>query len=516
MKDKKNKKDKSIKKEMKIKLKKNFQSPFSLFLERITEEERKAVRAFFEDFDLNFLVSKNECRKFRQDFEAAILYLYDSGTPLSEVLARLSLDHLGGFYARPSVTWFPLDDAAKIYPISMEHGKQHMFRISVYFKKQVVPALLQMALTFTIKRFPSFATTLKKGIFWHYLDSVKKHFPIEKENDVPCQPIKVSLSGSQSFRLMYYENRVSAEFFHVLTDGTGGLTFLRSLTAEYLRLQGITAPLEDIWDVEQTPTGEEFENAFVKVERAKNASGFVDRPALQMNGRLTRRKPCRILHFKMDAERLHAVAKENGATVTAYLLMQMLYACSASTDELSGDIHIQVPVNMRRMYPSRTVRNFSMYCGVRMPVEKITGREQVLAEIRSQLVEKSAPERMREMITAAVKLVSSIRLIPLVIKQPIAKLVYGFLGEKIYTSTFSNLGVVTMPRAFCEHIESMDFCLGAQMLNRLACAAVTIGGVTTFSITKMTADPAFEERFYKLLTEDGIELAVEGSEFYAR
>ena len=114
MKDKKNKKDKNIKKEMKIKLKKNFQSPFSLFLERITAEEREAVRAFFEDFDLNFLVSKNECRKFRQDFEAAILYLYDSGTPLSEVLARLSLDHLGGFYARPSVTWFPLDDAAKI------------------------------------------------------------------------------------------------------------------------------------------------------------------------------------------------------------------------------------------------------------------------------------------------------------------------------------------------------------------------------------------------------------------
>ena len=123
---------------------------------------------------------------------------------------------------------------------------------------------------------------------------------------------------------------------------------------------------------------------------------------------------------------------------------------------------------------------------------------------------------MREMITAAVNLVSSIRMIPLIIKQPIAKIVYGFLGETLYTTTFSNLGVVNIPPEFCEHIESIDFCLGAQMTNRLACTAVTCNGIAVFTISKMTADPTFEEKMYQLLLDDGIAVEVEGSEYYER
>ncbi len=489
---------------------------FSSFTETLTEAENALLREFFSEFDAHFLLSKNNRRQFRADFEAAILLLYKKGVPMSEILSRLALSNLGGFYARPSVLWFPLDDAAKIYPISMDHGSQQVFRISIYFKEDVIPELLQMALTFTIKRYASFATTLKKGFFWHYLDTVKKRFPIEEEHNLPCQPIKVSSSGSQSFRLMYHQNRVSAEFFHVLTDGTGALTFFKSLTAEYLRLCGIEAPLGDIWDINDTPTKEEFENAFVKVEKAKNSSGFVDKPAAQMNGRMTRRKPCRILHLKMDAAKLREVAKSYGATVTAYLLMQMFYACSASTDELSGDINIQLPINMRKFYPSKTVRNFSMYCGIRIPIEKIGDKKALLAEINAQLLQKAEKEKMREMITAAVNIVSSIRLIPLAIKQPIAKMIYGMLGEKIYTTTFSNLGVVNFPEEFMEHIDSMDFCLGAQVTNRLACTAITCAGVATFSISKMTLDPAFEEKMYQLLLADGVEATVEGSDYYAR
>ena len=80
-------------------------------------------------FDINFAVSKAERRRFRQDFERAIVALCERGVALSEALERLSLKNLGGFYARPSVMWFPLDDAAKIYPISMEHDRQQMFRL---------------------------------------------------------------------------------------------------------------------------------------------------------------------------------------------------------------------------------------------------------------------------------------------------------------------------------------------------------------------------------------------------
>lgn len=491
---------------------------FSAFSELLSEGEREKINKFFSEFDLHFATSKRERRKFRADFEAAVMTLCERGATVDEALSRLDLANLGGYYARPAVAWFPLEDAAKIYPISMEHGKQMMFRLSVYFKEDVVPEILQMALNFTVKRFPCFATALKKGVFWHYLDSVKRHFSVAEEQGAPCQPIRVSLSGEPSFRILYYGKRVSAEFFHVITDGTGGMTFLKAIVAEYLRLLGVS--YEDtegvLWNINETPTSDEFENSFVKVERAKSSGGFVDKSALQMNGRLTRCKPCRILHFKMDANRLHEVARAHGATVTVYLLSLMFEACSASTDELTGEINIQVPINMRRFYPSRTVRNFSLYCGVRIPIDKIGTREETVAECARQLVEKAEREKLHEMVTAAVGIVSAIRLIPLVIKQPVAKIVYGFLGEKLYTTTFSNLGVVKMPEGFENYIDYMDFCLGAQQTNRLACAAITFGETSVFSISKMTADPTFEEKLYKLLSDDGIEVQVEGSEFFAR
>lgn len=492
---------------------------FDNFLDSLEDGERERINKFFAEFDLHFVLSKSEKRKFRYDFESAIMTLVARGATVDEVLSRLELSNLGGFYARPSVMWFSLDDAAKIYPVSMEHGRQMVFRLSVYLKEDVSPEILQMALNFTIKRFPNFATTLKKGFFWHYFDSVKKHFAIKEESDAPCQPIKVSMSGSTSFRVTYYKNRVSAEFFHALTDGTGGITFLKALTAEYLRLLGVQysgGEECDLWDINETPMKEEFENSFLKVEKAKSASGFVDKAALQMNGRLTRRKPCRILHFNMDSDKLLSVARSYGTTVTGYLLSQMFLATAAACDELTGDIHIQVPVNMRKYYPSRTMRNFSMYCGVRIPIDRVAGREELIREISSQLAEKSKKEKMHEMITAAVGIVSAIRFIPLLIKQPVAKMVYGFLGEKVYTTTFSNLGVVKMPSELTPHIEKMDFCLGAQMTNRLACTAITFGSNSTFTVSKMTQDPAFEEKMYKLLVADGLDVLVEGSEFYAR
>ena len=219
-----------------------------------------------------------------------------------------------------------------------------VFRLSVYLKNQVVPELLQMALNFIIRRFPSFATILKKGFFWHYLDTSKRRFCVEQENGIPCQPLKVSSSGSQSFRVLYWDNRISVEFFHVLTDGMGGMTFLKVLAAEYLRLTGVNIACDEtLWDINDTPAMEEFENAFAKVQKGDSSSGFVDKAAVQMNGRLSQNKPCRVVHFKMDSDTLKSAAEKYDTTVTVYLLALMFFAGKAATDELRGETVYKFP-----------------------------------------------------------------------------------------------------------------------------------------------------------------------------
>lgn len=496
-------------------MKKLINESFGEYEKQITDREAELLNEFWNEFNTHCLIAKKEKKRLQEDLQKAILYYNGRGVSLKEALELLDIRNFGGFYARPAVLWFALDDAAKIYPMSIDHGKMSVFRLSVYLKDNVVPEILQMALNFTVKRFPSFATTLKKGFFWHYLDTAKRRFCIEEESDIPCRPLKVSASGSQSFRVIYYNNRISVEFFHVLTDGTGGVTFLKVLTAEYLRLCGVDiASDETLWDINATTATEEFENAFSKVPQSKTASGFVDKLAVQMNGKLSKVKPCRIIHFKMNAAELKGAAKRYGTTVTSYLLALMFLSAKAATDELCGESSIQVPVNMRKFYPSKTVRNFSMYCGIRLPIDEITDISEIISKIDTQLHHKASVEAMTEMLTATEKTVEMLKYIPLAIKQSVAKWVYGFLGDKIFTNTLSNLGVVTVPSNMAEHIESMDFVLGTAITNRAGCAVITVNDTTTFSISKMTVDPTFEEKMYDLLISDGIKVTAEGSDIY--
>ncbi len=496
-------------------VKKREADAFAQYLTTLPAEDAAAVKAFFAEVRDHLALPGDETKRLCGDFENALLCLVGGGLPLSEALDRLAVRHLGGFYARPAVLWYPLDDAAKIYPLSMKHGQMAVFRLSACLRDPIVPALLQMALTFTVKRFPSFATTVKKGFFWHYLDAAKHRYAVEPETDLPCRPLRIAGSGAPSFRVLYYQDRISVEFFHILTDGSGGMEFLKTLCAEYLRLTGVEDVFGDgVRRPDAAPAAAETANEFSRADPTDRRSGFLDKPALQMGGRLSQSRPCRVVHFHMDADGLHAAAKARGATVTAYLLSRLFAAGRAACDETDGDFNIQVPVNMRKFYPSPTVRNFSQYCGIRLPASACADPDAVLPEIARQLAEKAAKPAMDEMLNSTLRLVGLVRHVPLRIKAPIARLAFGFLGDRIFTNTLSNLGVVALPAAMAAKIRHMDFVLGPPLSNRAACAMITLNGVANLSVTENTADPTFCENLCRLFAADGVEVRLEGSALY--
>ena len=488
---------------------------FEIFLNILSDKDKELIHKYFNDFDSLCSLGKSDKQKMKKSFEEAIMLYYNNDLSTEEILDLLALKNLGGFYSRPAQSWFRLDDAAKIYPVSMRHGEMSVFRLSVTLKKEVIPELLQMALTFTIKRFSAFATTLKRGFFWHYLDSTKRCFVIQKEENIPCQSLKVSESGSQSFRVLYYNNRVSVEFFHVLTDGSGALEFVKSLINEYLRLTGvIIKDQNNIININDNPDSEEYANEFRRVEKIPDSSGLINKIANQMTGELSKISPCRILHFKMNPQKLKEVAKGYNLTVTAYILSLMFIACKNATENYEGEFSIQVPVNMRKFYKSKTLRNFSMYCGIRLPINQINDLNSIKDEVVEQLKQKSTKEEMHKMAYSTKKLIKSIGFIPLIIKQPIAKFISGIVGEHAFTSTLSNLGVIELSDEFKEYIQDMEFTLNTSTINRASCGLITYNDVTTLSITKKTKDPSFENKLYELLLKDEIELIVEGSEIY--
>ena len=478
----------------------------------VSEQINEKTIPFFDRISKQINLPKREKKAMLEDFDKALIMLNASGVSFEEAMHRLDVVNLGGFYSRPATTWFPIDNAAKIYPVSMSSDNMALFRLSVYLKEDVIPEILQMALTFTIKRFPTFATSVKKGIFWHYLETTKRRYVALPDTGVPCHHIKVGASGSQTFRLMYYKNRISVELFHILSDGTGGMAFLKTIVAEYFRILG--TPCEStngVLPVNGIVSAGELTNEFPNVPTEGKPAGFMDKTAMQFGGKLSKVRPCQVLHFKLDAAKLKKVAKSRNATVTAYLLSRMFAAGRNACDEISGEFSVMVPVNMRKYYPSETLRNFSMYCGIREPLTDIKNADDLIPDITAQLEKKASKESMTKMVASTNNMIKLLRFIPLFLMAPVAKRVYGVLGEKIFSTTLSNLGVVKFPAEIEDKIESLDFVLGTVSTNRLACSSVTFGNTCTFSVSKNTADSSFEDCFYELLCADGLDPVVEGS-----
>lgn len=482
----------------------------------MNDRQQQRLRSYFGQVSQHILLPREWKQPLLRDFERGIAYHLRRGQTLERTLELLDPLNLGGFYSSPASMWWPLDNAAKVYPISMSHDQMEVFRLSVYLREEVVPEILQLALDFTIKRFPFFATTVKNGFFWHYIDAAKRRFAVEPERTIPCAPMNVSLTGAQSFRIVYYRNRVSAEFFHILTDGSGGMVFLKSLIAEYLRLLGHDIPCGcGVLDINERPDPAESADDFAKAAvKGRRGSGFAGKPARQMSGYLTRTKPCQVLHFELDAGQLHQHARERGVSVTVYTLGLMFVAGKAATEENDGMIQIQVPVNMRQYYPSSTIRNFSLYCSIGLPVGEITTVDEILPRIASQLQQQGSRESMLEMMNSAVQLVNSLKYVPRVLKTALGKYVYGFFSDRIFSNTLSNLGVIDLPEEMRPYIEKMDFVLGMSPTNRAACSMVTVNNTTVLSIAKATADPTFEEKIYALLKENGLPFSLSGSELY--
>ena len=142
-----------------------------------------------------------------------------------------------------SLRWMRLDNAAKIYPAAKRRNWNNFFRLSVTLTEPIDTAVLRAALDVTVRRFPSIAVRLRRGAFWYYLEEIPKAPDIQPEKSCPLAHVPFGQVRQCAFRVLVYHDRMAVEFFHAVTDGTGGLIFLKTLTAEYLcQKYGISIP----------------------------------------------------------------------------------------------------------------------------------------------------------------------------------------------------------------------------------------------------------------------------------
>lgn len=412
--------------------------------------------------------------------------------------------------------WFKLDNAAKIYPSAKNSKWNAVFRVSVVLKEQVDPEILQEALGDVIKRYPSFSVVLKRGLFWYYFQYLDGAPKVQEENDYPCAPIPID-GRNFMFRVMYYKFRITMEFFHSLTDGSGATKFMNTLLLRYFDLMG--KPVNDLADVlhySDDPSPEEVEDSFRRYQdkkmgklSRKEESAYQIRGTRELDGILNLTNGC------IDSQSLYAKAKTYGASVSQYLSAVLAFSCYNIEKQLNHNkkklpVKIQVPVNLRGMLPSNTLRNFSSFVFISIDTKEEYTFEQVLESTKQQLKENINKEYFIKGINANVEVEKNffIRIAPLFLKSIILNLSFYLFGEKLFTSPISNMGVIKTPTEFNEYIDRYEFALGAPKYNTTACAVATFNKKTIITFSRTVKDTTLEREFFRFLANDGLNITL--------
>ena len=415
-------------------------------------------------------------------------------------------------------SWTRLDNASIIYPSCRTRKYATIFRLAVTLDQEVSQDLLGQALRNSIKRFPGFRYTLDKGFFWWFLRRLENE-PVTAP-PFAMRPFSFRKNGGYLFKAGCDGNRIVLDFFHALTDGTGAMTFAMSLTAEYIRLRyGVDIPAGKwILDLDQEPLKEEMEDSFDSFSGTK---GSLDKEARAYHLHGTEESAGKLNNVKVSLplDKMLDLAKENGCTVTELVTAVMLLSLQEvrSSKPVIGDspfLKVEVPVNLRPMFGSRTLRNFSSY--VHLGIDVRNGNlsfGDILQEVKLQKRLYVNPHRLTTRVAANVALEDNlaIRSIPLFIKRLAINFINSHKGENYCSQTFSNLGEISLPEGMSGHVRDIDFILGRPQQKSGACACVSYGNRLNLNFSRKIVEHGFEDAFVRNLQTMGIEAGVEYS-----
>ena len=118
--------------------------------------------------------------------------------------------------------WLRLDNAAKIYPAARSQTWSNTFRLSATLSGEIDIPVLENALVFAVRRFPSIGARLRKGLFWYYLQQLPYPPEVRQESSYPLTYMSPDEARQCAFRVLVWHDRIAVEFFHSRRTGHSG------------------------------------------------------------------------------------------------------------------------------------------------------------------------------------------------------------------------------------------------------------------------------------------------------
>ncbi|MBR5577581.1 MAG: alcohol acetyltransferase [Lachnospiraceae bacterium] len=420
----------------------------------------------------------------------------------------------------PKQEWYPLDLSAIVYPTLQRKDFSSVYRLSVLLKEEVQPEVLQKAIEMTLPRFPTYKVAMRKGLFWRFLEPNYRPGPfVQPDVRNFCMPMSFKTKGRYLLRFYYHGCRISLEAHHSLGDGNGGMHLLNTLTAVYLRLLGHDIPNQYlVLDINQEPHPEELEDAYMRYSNSKFCPPRPMEKTYRLRGTKEPFFTFQVIHGNMATSEVLEVAALYKCTLTEYLNAVLLYALlqKQKDDKPFRELPVKIamPVNLRRFFPSKTLRNF-----ITMVYPSIDPRlgdykfEEIIKQVHHYMHYYINDKFLRGDITtnAATQRNPFIRVVPLFIKDFVVKNFYKRVQDRNSSAGLTNMGVLKVPDEMLPHVERFDIYMGIPYSSRTNCAIISYNNILTINFASCIKETDVEKYFFQKLVQDGIKVTIESN-----
>ncbi|HAK45661.1 MAG TPA: hypothetical protein DCO79_07055 [Spirochaeta sp.] len=412
--------------------------------------------------------------------------------------------------------WSKLDNAGKIYPANVNIRNTTLFRIDINLKNRVNPGILQLALDEIMPRFPYFHVKLKRGLFWYYFKKTEEQIMIRKDIYYPCTEWDFKKAGFL-FTVKYGTKKIALEFSHSITDGGGGLEFTKSLLLKYYQLRGLTPadtagikiPGEDIPPKEYSDDFRQFYDRHIPASKTERDKAF------HLDYKLTQRGIYHVTTGCLDFRDIKALAVEKKLNLTALLCviyLEVFQQIMYERKSRPAPIVINLPVNLRNIFESRTMFNF--FVSVTPGIDPRLGffsEDDLIKHMRSYLSIEIDRRYVGKMIKRNIETENNIfvRIMPLFIKEMILPVIYRLYGERGYTSGISNLGKIVFPAEIEEEIVSVNVIPPPSPGNLVKMIGFSFKEKFYITFGSLTENKTVEMKFFSRLRKLGVPVKID-------
>ena len=165
-------------------------------------------------------------------------------------------------------------------------------------------------------------------------------------------------------------------------------------------------------------------------------------------------------------------------------------------------VRIMVPIDLRKTFPSKTLRNFILYALPTMEVSEYGCNIKDLAlrfsqQIKAHLVK----ENLAGIISYNVKTQKMLlyRMIPSKMKCALMRLAYRFFGESNSSLTMTNLGNINLPEAMIPYVESIILTMMPRVSSPYNCGMYSYNGNFYINLCRFPKESQLEQIFVNKL-----------------